>query len=81
MDPITIKVRKDGPLVVLGPIRLIDHEGNEIAIPQTEKQNVVLCRCGRSRNRPFCDGAHRQNEDKQHSVSPPCEPSAGCTGE
>ena len=39
-----------------GPIRLIDADGNEYDIPQGE--SVVLCRCGGSTTKPFCDKTH-----------------------
>jgi CDGSH-type Zn-finger protein len=41
---------------VTGPIRLIDADGNEYDIPQGE--SVVLCRCGGSKTKPFCDKTH-----------------------
>lgn len=47
---------RDGPLLVRGPFRLQDQDGNEIVAP---RQTVALCRCGKSRTRPFCDGSHR----------------------
>ena len=56
--PITIRLREHGPLVVQGPVRLIDHLGNEFTLPEG-KENVALCRCGQSKRRPFCDGSHR----------------------
>jgi CDGSH-type Zn-finger protein len=46
---------RDGPLLVRGPFRLVDQDGNEIA---AESGTVALCRCGKSRLRPFCDGTH-----------------------
>ena len=46
---------RDGPLLVRGPFRLADQDGNEIVI---ERETVALCRCGKSRMRPFCDGTH-----------------------
>jgi len=58
MSEVTIKVRENGPLLVTGPVRLIDHLGNEIAMPEG-KASIVLCRCGQSANKPFCDGTHR----------------------
>lgn len=61
MSDVTIKVREDGPLLVTGPVRLIDHLGNEIARPEG-KANIVLCRCGKSGSKPFCDGSHRGGE-------------------
>ena len=61
-DPpaVTIKVRRDGPLKVTGPVRLVDHEGRPFPI---DGDDVVLCRCGRSSDKPFCDGSHRGGFD------------------
>ncbi len=39
-----------------GPIRLIDADGNEYEIPKGE--SIVLCRCGGSKTKPFCDKTH-----------------------
>jgi len=56
MDEATIIPYRDGPLLVRGPFRLLDQDGNEI---QVDRQTVALCRCGKSRLRPFCDGSHK----------------------
>lgn len=47
---------RDGPLLVRGPFRLEDQDGNEISVG---RETVALCRCGKSRMRPFCDGTHK----------------------
>ena len=52
----TITPYRDGPLLVRGPFRLEDMHGNEIFV---ERDTVALCRCGKSRSRPFCDGSHK----------------------
>ena len=57
MSDVTIKVRDNGPLLVTGAITLVDAEGNSFTL-NPDKPNVALCRCGHSKNRPFCDGAH-----------------------
>jgi CDGSH-type Zn-finger protein len=44
---------------VTGPVRLIDVEGNEFDLPAGE--SIVLCRCGRSETKPFCDASHRSS--------------------
>lgn len=46
---------RDGPLIVRGPIVLEDQDGAPI---DPGRSPVALCRCGRSRIRPFCDGTH-----------------------
>jgi CDGSH-type Zn-finger protein len=56
-SPVTIKVRDDGPLKVTGPVRIVDVDGAEWVLPQGE--SVVLCRCGLSADKPFCDRSHR----------------------
>jgi CDGSH-type Zn-finger protein len=58
-EPIVIRCRENGPLLIQIPIKIIDHLGNEFAIP-LGKENIALCRCGQSKNKPFCDGSHRQ---------------------
>ena len=57
MDEATITPYRDGPLLVRGPFRMLDQDGNEI---ETGREGAVaLCRCGKSRLRPFCDGSHK----------------------
>lgn len=58
MEPIVIRCRENGPLVIQGPVKVVDHQGNEFAIP-AGKENLALCRCGQSQKKPFCDGSHR----------------------
>jgi CDGSH-type Zn-finger protein len=43
-------------LLVRGPFRIVDQDGHAIA---TDREVVALCRCGKSRIRPFCDGSHK----------------------
>jgi CDGSH-type Zn-finger protein len=59
MSDVVIRCRENGPLVVEGPIRVIDHQGNAFVLP-TNKPAVALCRCGQSATRPFCDGSHKR---------------------
>ena len=47
---------RDGPLLVRGPFTLRDQDGEPIEIG---RETVALCRCGKSRMRPFCDGTHK----------------------
>ena len=55
-DETVITTYRDGPLLVRGPVRLQDQDGNEVVLDRTP---VALCRCGKSRLRPFCDGSHK----------------------
>ena len=58
MSDVTIKTRENGPLLVSGPITLCDHLGNNYDL--TGKENIALCRCGASANKPYCDGSHKK---------------------
>ncbi len=49
-----IEEREDGPLVVKNITRLIGPDGVEIKV----RPVMALCRCGASKNKPFCDGSH-----------------------
>ncbi len=54
---VTIRCRANGPFLVEGPITVLDHEGNAFPL-NTAKPAIALCRCGHSKNKPFCDGSH-----------------------
>ena len=50
-----IRLRHDGPLVLQGAVRLELADGTLIR----EAESMALCRCGASKELPFCDGSHR----------------------
>jgi uncharacterized Fe-S cluster protein YjdI len=50
----SIRIVKNGPLLVEGNCRILDPEGEEVA----KQGTCALCRCGSSRKKPFCDGSH-----------------------
>jgi len=56
MEQTRITAYRDGPLLVRGPFRLEDQNGNPI---DAGRDTIALCRCGKSRMRPFCDGSHK----------------------
>ena len=58
-EPVEIKVRANGPYKVTGPIRLIDADGNEFELPD-DGRPIVLCRCGGSKTKPFCESTHSE---------------------
>jgi len=47
---------RDGPLIIRGDFEIVDQDGNAI---DPGRRTVALCRCGKSRIRPFCDGSHK----------------------
>jgi len=67
-DHMKIKLTKNGPIVVKGAVPLIsekivaDEEGVSCEWKKTKeydkKENYSLCRCGSSKNIPYCDGSH-----------------------
>jgi CDGSH-type Zn-finger protein len=63
-----IKVSANGPYIVSGEVPLtiesisVDAEGNpdkwETCKEYPPQPQCTLCRCGQSKNKPYCDGAH-----------------------
>lgn len=75
-DPIVVRCRENGPLVIQGALKVVDHLGNEFALP-AGKDTIALCRCGQSKRKPFCDGTHKQvNFQAAELASPPPTPPA-----
>lgn len=62
MPEVSIRIRDNGPLVIEGPVKIVDSHGNAFS-PSTDKPAIALCRCGMSTNKPFCDGSHKTGFD------------------
>lgn len=44
----------NGPLLVYGKLNLKNADGEQLL----ENKTTAFCRCGKSSNKPFCDGSH-----------------------
>jgi len=54
-----IKVTENGPFIVSGVERITRLSDGKTYESQGQ---VALCRCGESKNKPFCDGTHKRVE-------------------
>lgn len=59
MSKTKLTVLSNGSLKVQGEFEIVDKEGNVYDLGGRDL--VSLCRCGLSKNKPFCDGAHRNH--------------------
>ena len=50
----SIEILPNGPMLVRGYFTLKDKEGKDVM----KGPVTALCRCGATRNKPYCDGAH-----------------------
>ncbi len=81
MDEVRVRIRTraDGPYVIEGPVTVVDADGNPFPLP-TDKPKLALCRCGASKNRPFCDGSHLEVGFRACEPAPPEEGSQATPG-
>jgi CDGSH-type Zn-finger protein/uncharacterized Fe-S cluster protein YjdI len=54
--PLAIKAVKNGPLLVKGNVTISGGSGRK----SWSGKKAVLCRCGASANKPFCDNSHKK---------------------
>jgi CDGSH-type Zn-finger protein len=57
-DP-SVRPYPDGPFLLRGAVSVFDEDGNEVRSGKI----AALCRCGRSRIQPLCDGLHAAGSD------------------
>ena len=55
-EKVTMRVKPNGSIRVSGTVDFVDADGNVIE----SKTDFSLCRCGHSKEKPFCDGSHRE---------------------
>ncbi len=53
--PVDVRPLANGPLRLTGNIELVSGTGRTI----NRVTDTYLCRCGQSKNKPYCDGAHK----------------------
>lgn len=58
--PLAVSLRENGPLFISGNVRIVSADGSSA----WEGTRTALCRCGLSKNKPFCDGTHRAEQWK-----------------
>ena len=55
-EKVTMRVKPNGSIRVAGTVEFVDGDGNVIET----KTDFSLCRCGHSKEKPMCDGSHRE---------------------
>lgn len=53
--PLKVDPQRNGPLRITGNLEICAGTGRVVK----RVENAVLCRCGQSKSKPFCDGSHR----------------------
>ncbi|CAB4682557.1 MAG: CDGSH iron-sulfur domain-containing protein [Actinobacteria bacterium] len=54
-ENIKMRVKENGSIRVTGTVDFVDADGNVLET----KTDFSLCRCGASKEKPFCDGSHK----------------------
>jgi CDGSH-type Zn-finger protein len=55
-DRVTMRIKPNGSIRVTGTVDFVDADGNVME----SKTDFSLCRCGHSKEKPYCDGSHRE---------------------
>jgi CDGSH-type Zn-finger protein len=66
-DLVTIEARENGPYLITGQAEVVDADGRKFVRPAGTA--IALCRCGKSSNKPFCDGSHKRIEFRADDVA------------
>jgi len=73
MTRVMITVRDNGSITVEGDFDLTDQAGGKFDL--AGRTRISLCRCGLSRNKPFCDSSHKNgafvSEIRARALPPP----------
>jgi CDGSH-type Zn-finger protein len=54
-ENIKMRVKENGSIRVTGTVDFVDADGNVLET----KTDFSLCRCGHSKEKPYCDGSHK----------------------
>ena len=54
-ENIKMRIKENGSIRVTGTVDFVDADGNVLET----KTDFSLCRCGASKEKPYCDGSHK----------------------
>ena len=63
MSKTRLTINSNGSVKVEGDFEIVDRAGDQYDLGGREI--VTLCRCGLSKNKPFCDGSHKNLFDHE----------------
>ena len=55
-----VEVLENGPLLIYGTLKVTNKDGST----EIKNKTTAFCRCGASKNKPYCDGTHVKNNFK-----------------
>ncbi|MFI5253354.1 MAG: CDGSH iron-sulfur domain-containing protein [Bacteroidota bacterium] len=56
--PTKVQIKNNSSIKIEGDFELVDQNGNKFDL--AGKKSVSLCRCGYTKDKPFCDKSHRE---------------------
>jgi CDGSH-type Zn-finger protein len=65
--PTKICCNPKGPIIIEGDVTITDKYGRPLGADKKKKSHV-LCGCGLSLNKPFCDGAHNRGGESDDDI-------------
>jgi CDGSH-type Zn-finger protein len=63
MTKVKLTINNNGSLKIEGEVEIVDPTGKAYGL--AGRDVISLCRCGQSKNKPFCDGSHKGNFDHE----------------
>ncbi len=57
-----VRINRNGPIKVVGTFNIIGVNGERLE--SSSPNQVYICACGKSKNKPFCDGSHNRVDIK-----------------
>ncbi|MFD9585255.1 CDGSH iron-sulfur domain-containing protein [Streptomyces sp. NPDC059980] len=65
-EPRRVTLDPDGPVLIEGPVEIVLDDGTLV---RSQRFQVALCTCRRSRTYPWCDTSHRKRTRPAQSPS------------
>ena len=59
MTKTKLTINNNGSIKIEGDFEIVDTSGSAYGLQG--RTIISLCRCGRSSNKPFCDGSHKEH--------------------
>ena len=70
MSKTTLTINSNGSVKIEGDFEIVDRNGGVYGLQG--RTVLSICRCGLSKNKPFCDGMHRKIgfDTKENPIKP-----------